>query len=329
MATGKASDFQIYNEQYYGGMWEGLSQVTEGFNAAANGAIRLVQNDLLGEFEKESFFKSISGFIARRDTTSVAAVSDLPMTQDENISVKINRRIGPIAQTFDAWKKVGKDIGEMSFQVGRMVGEEKAKDLINTAILCAEAAIDGQTSLEYDGTSDSPATLNHSKLVSGMNKLGDFSGRIALWVMHSKVYHDLLKGVVTDQAAAFQHGNFAINTGNVYTFGRPVLVIDAPALTDANGSLTDTYNVLGLVQDAVIATESEDQNIVAEPVTGFANLIYRIQGEYAFNIRVKGFKWDTANGLANPTDGTLGTTTNWDLAVTSYKNAAGVRIVTQ
>jgi len=327
MAIGKASDFVLYEEQFWSGVWEGLDQVAVGFNDASNGTIRLVPRDLVGRYEQEAFFKSISNLITRRDVTAVTAATDLAMTQGEFVSVKINRKIGPVAQTLDAWRKIGTDWGEMSFILGQKVAQEQAKDLLNTALICGEAALEGQSSLVYDATGLSTKTATHAHFNAALAKLGDFSGRVACWVMHSKVYHDLLGQAITDNV--FQIGGLVIQRGQVPIFGRPVVVIDAPALTDANGSLTDTFNTLGLVPDAIVITESESREIIGMPVSGLENLVYRVQGEYAFNAAVKGFQWDITNGAANPTDAALGTTTNWDLAVTSYKNAAGVRLVTQ
>jgi len=64
------------------------------------------------------------------------------------------------------------------------------------------------------------------------------------------------------------------------------------------------------------------------PLTGFENLVYRLQGESAYNIGVKGFTWDTATGGVNPLDAAVATQANWDQAVTSYKDCAGVYIKT-
>lgn len=323
MAIGKGSDFKIYEEQFYGGLFEGIAQIVDGFNASSNGAIRLVQQALKANYEKESFFKDISGLIAHRDITSVAAATDLAMTQGEFVGVKIARGIGPVAQTLDAWRKLGKDSKEMSFQLGKIIAGNKAKDYINTVILAVETALAGQATLNYDGTA---GTMSHTTLVNGMALMGDYAGQIVMFVMHSKVYFDLMKQAIADKV--FEVAGATIYNGNVATFGRPVLVIDSPALYDANGSAADSYNTLGLVTGAVTLKESEEQEIYSEVVTGLKNLVYRVQGEYAYNIEVKGLAWDVTNGGTNPTDATLGTTTNWDLAVGDVKNGPGVRIVT-
>ena len=324
MAIGKASDFKIYEPEFYGGMAEGIAQNVQAFNAASAGAIRLVARSLKGHYEKESFMKAISGLVSRRDITSVAAATDLAMTQGEFVSVKVNRKLGPAAQTLDAFRKLGTSPQEMSFVLGRMVGELKLKDYINTAILAVETAIDGQAALKVDKSAASPTTLAHQWLVSAMALMGDQAQQIRAWVMHSKPFFDLVGQGITDKITNV--ADVIIFGGGPGSLGKPIIVTDAPALWDLNGSAADTYNVLGLVEGAVTVTESEEQEIVSEVVTGLENLVMRVQGEYAFNLSVKGFAWDVANGGANPTDGALGTTSNWDKAATEDKHLAGVRL---
>lgn len=323
MGIGQASDFIIYEPEFYGGVAEKVAQFLEVFNANSAGCLRIVPEAIVGEYNKESFFKSITNIITRRNTASVASVDDLPMSQDEIIGVKVNRKFGPISQTLDAWRKVGKDPREMSFILGGMFAEEQLKDYINTSIMALEAALSGQAANCYDG---SAGTMTHLKLVSGLSKMGDAQSRIIAWVMHSKVFFDLLGQSITDEVVNI--ADMAIAKGTVATLGRPVIVTDVPALWDLNASATDSYNTLGLVSDALVVKESEEKEIVSEIVTGLENLVFRVQGEYAFNINVKGFKWDISHGGPNPLDATIATGTNWDKVVTDDKDLAGVHIKT-
>jgi hypothetical protein len=322
MATGKASDFKIYQPEFYSGVAESVVQNIAGFNASSQGAIRLVTQLLKGDYEKNSFFKRISGLITRRDTTSVAATTDLAMVQDEFVGVKINRKIGPVAQTLDSWRKLGKDEREMSLVFGRQVGDEIMADYINTAILSGEAAIQGLAGLNAANVA---ATVQHTDLVTALSIFGDRAERIVCWVMHSKPWFDLVKQSITDKI--FGVANVTIYSGTAATLGRPTLVIDSPALLQAGSP--NTYPILGLVQDAITVKETEDRQVVSEIVTGLENLVMRIQGEHAFNVECKGFKWDITNGGANPNDAALATGTNWDQAATSIKDMAGVRIQVQ
>lgn len=328
--AGKSSSFKIYNDEFFGGMFESVAQNVNGFNAASANAIRLVAADLKGNYNKESFMKTISSLITRRDITSVSSADDIPMTQGELVGVKINRKIGPIAQTLDAWRKISSDQREMSFILGQMIGQEKAKDYLNTAIMCAEAALEGQNTNCYDATGASTATMTATHLNSGMAKLGDAAGQLACWVMHSKPYFDLVGQAISDKI--YEEAGVVVYGGTPGTFGRPVVVADAPALytaaTSASGSYAN-YHTLGLMLDGAVIKESEQEEVVSEVVTGLENLVFRVQGEYAFNAEVKGVAWDVTNGGANPTDAALGTSSNWDKVATSYKHLAGVRITTK
>lgn len=327
MAAGMVANMVIYEDEFYAGMFESVTQNTNAFNAASANAIRLVQRDLIGNYNKESFFKTISSMITRRDLTSVSTVADTAMTQDELIGVKVNRRIGPIAQAIGALQKIGSSQSEMSFILGKMIGEEKVKDLLNTSVMAAQAALVGQSALVYDNTAQATTTLNHLALVKGLAKFGDAANRIGCWVMHSKPYFDLMGQSITDKITNV--ADVVIYNGTVATLGKPVVVTDAASLWDVQGSGSagdDIYSVLGLTVDGVVAAESEEEQIVSEVVTGLAQLVFRVQGEYCFNLNIKGFKWDTNNGGSNPTDTALGTSTNWDKAVTSDKDLAGILI---
>lgn len=320
MAAGTKADFKIYDDQYFGGQYETVVQNTTAFNEASQGAIRLMPTRVKGDFERESFMKEVAGLIARRDPLSVAAVTDTKPTQGEFVGPKVNKRIGPIADTLDAWKKIAEDPKLFSFYVGKMVADQKLQNMVNTAIASVEAALQGQATL----TTTVAATITHGAIVDAMAKMGDQAGNIVAFVMHSKPYFDLVKVAISDKI--FGVANVAIYEGTVATFGKPTIVIDAPALVDAG--TPNTYNLLGLVPGAVEVKESESEDIEFQKITGFENLLWRLQGEYAYNLRVKGFKYDTAQG-ANPTDTILGTAASWVKEATQDKALAGVRLVTQ
>lgn len=321
MPIGTRSDFKIYDEQYFAGQYERVMQTLEIFNGASNGAIVLESKLVKGDFEKKSFMKFISGLIARRDPTSVAAAADVKPTQGEFVGVKLNRRIGPASQTLDAWRKIGETPELFSFYLGRMVAEQKMQEMVNTAVRVIEAALQGQAALNVT----SAATMTHSDLVDAMALRGDRAQDIVAFVMHSKPYFDLVKQAITDKI--FGVANVAVYAGTVATLGKPTVVIDSPALVDAGAP--NTYNTLGLVPGAVTVKESELETLVLDgPLTGLENLIYRLQGEYAYNVEVLGFKYDTAQ-LANPNDATLGTAATWIKEATDDKALGGVRLVTQ
>jgi len=324
MAIGKTSDFVIYSDEFFAGFFEGIVTNTAAFNEASRGALRLVPGAHEGHYQKESFLKRIASFVTRRDITSVAAATDLAMTQGENVRVKINRKIGPIAQTLDAWRKIGRDPSTMSLILGQMVGQEVLEDYVRTAIKGVTAAIRANTAMVV---ADTGAIITHADLATGLSKFGDQAGKIVCWVMHSKPYFDLVKAQVTPATTIFEIGSLAVREGITPLLGRPAIVVDAPDLTFVD--TTTDYVTLGLTEDGVVVIESEIREIVSDVVTGLENLVGRVQGEYAFTLGVKGFTWDVTNGGAGPTDAAIATGTNWDQVATDDKQTAGVGIHTQ
>src|SRR6266516_1874433 len=320
MTAGTQSEFKIYNDEFFGGMTETLMQVSDAFNGASRNAIRLVPTRHRGEFEKESFIKEIANLITRRDTTSISAASDLKLEQGELVGVKIDRKIGPVAQTLDAFRKISSDPRVFSFLLGQQTAKAVSVDMINAAINGLAAAIGNVGALVVANHSD---TMIHGHLAEANSTFGDRAQHIICYVMHSKPSHDLLIQAIDDKITNV--ADVAIVEGNTATLGRPVVVIDSPSLVVAG--TPDTYITLALVENAAEVSESEDREIVSDMVTGLENLVMRIQGEYAFSLKLKGYTWDVTNGHANPTDGSIGTGSNWDLVAADNKSTAGVYMI--
>lgn len=325
MAIGKASDFKVYQEEFMGGFVEAVEQETNVFNSASGGSIQLIPNRLKGDYEKESFFKAISGIVSRRDTTSTATVTDLALTQGEFVSVKVNRKIGPVANTLDSFRKIAADPQEFSFILGQQWGKAAAKDYVDVALGGVGAAIAGQVSLVNDITGATLKTVSHSSMVGAMAKMGDQSSRIVAFVMHSKPFFDLMGQAIADKI--FEVAGVTIYSGNVATFNRPVIVTDSASLV-VTGT-PDTYRTLALVEGAVTVEESEQREVVSDLVTGLENLVLRVQGEYAYNVGVKGFTWDVAGGGANPANAAILTSGNWDIQVANVKSGPGSLLLSQ
>lgn len=326
MAASLQSDFKIYNDEMQSGIWEQLVQNTDAFNAPSNNALRLVEESRLGAYRKEAFFQDTSSLIARRDITSNAAASGVNLTQDETIAVKVHRKIGPIDVTEDTIRAIGSDDREISFGIGEMIGRHKAENMVNTGLKALAAALTGQVAIQYDGSGQSTTSMITAHLIKGMAKMGDQSGKIVAWVMHSAPWFDLMGSQVTDKVTNV--ADVIIYGGAPGTLGLPVVVTDDAALINNSGSTTQTYNTLGLVQNALVVVESEQGAIHNQKVLGVENIYMRMQGEYAINVGCKGFKWDVTNGGATPTDATLGTSTNWDKVAAENKNLGGVLVIT-
>lgn len=326
MTIGKASNFKIYQSELRGGIVETLMQASAYFNSVG-GAITLSSVSRRGDYHKESFFKSIASLVTRRDTTSVASATDLPLSMDEIISVKLNRKIGPVNQTYDAFAKMAMDMTpeEFSVMLGGMVGKAMQVEMLNSGLRAARAALAQNANVFYDAGT---GTLTTANLVTGLSKFGDAAQDIVAWVMHSKNYFDLMAHQIGTSANGDVVSGIVVQQATPATLNRPVIVTDSDALKVAGGSGSGAYvdyHVLGLTANGIVVENSETERVVLDEVTGLENLVVRMQGEYAYNLGVKGYKYDTVAG-ANPNDATLGTAGSWDLAASSHKSVAGVCI---
>jgi hypothetical protein len=330
-ASGRLPEGIIYPELVHSGMSETLVQVSDAFNAQSGNTIRMVTNRQKGDFAQESFFKNVANIIQRREVNvspANPAVTSTGVPIDEFISVKLNRRIGPIDQTLDSFRKLGAsaDLEVLSFLLGEQIAKAMQIEMLDSAIRSLVAGITAQAGLVHDGDASPPTGLDTIDLVSGLSPFGDASSRVSLWVMHSKPYYDLVK----DQINANIDGlsNFNVATATPVTLNRPVLITDSAALIDDSVSPTQ-YATLGLVENGCVVEDSEEDMLHTEVITGQENLVTRLQGEYAYNVGLKGIKWDVTNGGVNPNDAALGTGTNWDSVMDSDKDLPGIVIRSQ
>lgn len=328
MAIGTASGFKIHNEFIHTSLVETLTQASDAFNEASRGAIRMSSVSRRGDLAFETFFANTDNLVSRRIATgtgSTSDVEDLALEQEEHISVKLNRKIGPVANTLDAFKKIGVGANSenaLNMAIGAQAAKAMQVDMLNSALRAVRAALDNQVDAKH--TVSSNGSLTTLGLVNGLSKFGDASGRVVCWIMHSKPFFDLMKDQITANIDGVS--NFVVAQATPITLNRPVLVTDSPALAvldDATVPNTD-YFTLGLVANGVRVEDSEETTVVSEFVTGKENLIVRYQGDFAYNVGIQGFQWDTQAGV-NPTDGAVGTGANWD-PVMSVKDFAGVII---
>lgn len=328
MADYLASNFKIYQEYLKTRAAETLQQNADVFNGAVNNAIILRTVEKPGDYEYESFFKEISGLVSRRDNTTTASATKLSMLQDEFVRVKLSRKIGPVDTARDAFRKWIGRYSEMEFSgiLGSQIADAQQKDMANTALLAARAALVNVSSGALQHViSGSPTTMSTSALITGLSKMGDRADRIVAWVMHSKPYFDLVQQQVTSNVTGIS--NFNVQTATPVTLNRPVFVTDSDSLKVTSGSPAVTnYYTLGLTANGVLCEVTETSDIVTQDVTGNEVLMVRLQGEFAYNLGIKGFKYDTASGGINPNATAVGTGTNWDKASTDDKSLAGIVI---
>jgi hypothetical protein len=320
MAEITYSDLIVYESQFKSAVTETIQQMTDAFNAGSNGAIMLRSETLQGHYDASSFFQTDGSLVNRQDITSVASLTPDQIVQSENRSVKLHRQ--SFGRLHDKAAKIsGLAFDDIVGAFGQQVAAEMVADKLNYGILAARVALGAQSAVVNDDTAATVKTISIASLMDTLRLFGDQTSRIAAWVMHSDLYFDLGLASLDDDVTNIADG--IVRRVDIPGLGRPILVTDSSSLF-VTGDTPDSYYALGLVKGAIDINESETMNAVVNRVTGLKQLAVDVQSEWAYNVGVKGFAWDSGNGGINPDDSAYATTTNWDKVATSAKDLAGV-----
>ncbi len=315
------SDLAVFSEYAYDTMTEVTRQQVDLFNAASRNAIMLSGTAHQGDYSERAFYKKISGLVKRRNAYGSGAVASKVLQHLVDTMVKVAAGTPPVQLDPGQFKWIQQNPEVAGAAMGQQLAKDAMADMLNTALLGTRVALNQIASIKYDGTADTPNTLDAVKLNKGAVKFGDQSKDIAVWVTHSKAMHDFWGTAIANASQLFRY-----ETINVISdpFGRVFVVTDAPGLI-VTGT-PDTYHTLGLVTGAIEVDQNNDFTDNYETKNGDENILRTYQAEWSFNLGIKGFSWDKTNGGKSPTDAALAVATNWDRYATSDKDLAGVII---
>lgn len=306
MATTVNSDMIIYNQLAETAYLERLQDNLNVFNQASNGAI-VYRNELIkGDFDLETFYK-IGGSIAHRDVNSVNPVSGEKIGMGEKAGVKTPYKYGPYQSTEEAFKRRARSTAEFANLVGQDLADALMVGRLQYGLASVKAAISGNSNMSVTG---SIAIDGRKALTKAMRPMGDKFGRIALWVMNSDTYFDLVDEALTNQI--YGESEIVVYGGLPGTLGKPVLVTDLVGDNDA----------FGLQAGAVTITESQVPGFRLYDINDQENFAVGARAEGTFNIDLLGYSWKTSAG-ENPTLTKLSNSSNWQKHATSDKMTAG------
>ena len=123
MAITTNNDVLIYNELAQTAYLERLQENLAVFNKASNNAILLSDENLQGDFTKESFYK-IAGEIEHRDVNSTSVVQAKKIAMAERVGVKVPFKFGPYETTEEAFKRRARSAAEFSLLMGQEYAEQ-------------------------------------------------------------------------------------------------------------------------------------------------------------------------------------------------------------
>lgn len=317
------SNMVVFDDFVQRTITEVIAQQVDLFNAASNGTITLTTQRNRGDFAHTSQFAEIAGLIRRRDVYASGAVSPVALAMLQNASVKVAAGTPPIAFNPSQFTWIQEQPEVAGVVIGEQVAIGQFQDMLNAGLKSARAAmVNVGAAATYNIASQGALSLNG--LNRGAQKFGDRAQNIRAWVLHSTPLHDLFDQALTNTARLFTFGDIRVIEDG---FGRRFIVTDSSSLYGAVTSpdVTDFYT-LGLVENAIVVEDNGDFFSNLQTVNGDENITRSWQGEWTYNLSLKGYTWDTSAGGKSPTDAEIGTGTNWDKTATDIKNTAGVAV---
>lgn len=320
------SDLAVYSEYAYSSMTEVLRQKIDLFNTATGGAIQLRAAAHQGDYSDVAFFAKISGLVRRRDAYGSGNVSEKNMAHLVDTMVKVAAGTPPVRLDPGQFKWIQQNPEVAGAALGQQLAVDTLADMLNTGLGATYAALSAQSAVVHNATGlTAPEdTMSFGNLNNGQAKFGDQASTISAWVMHSKPMFDLYGKNLTNSASLFTYGNINVMRD---PFGKLLVMTDSQNLVITGAP--NNYASLGLVPGGVIIDQNNDFTANEEAKNGGENIIRTYQAEWSYNVGVKGFAWDKANGGKSPNDAALLTSTNWDKYATSHKDLAGVVVRTK
>lgn len=316
------NDFVVFNQYAKSAATEVIDQQVRLWNEATAGALVLRSGPNDGDFAEEASYELLTDLYGNRNAYGTGALAAIDLKQLLDVSVKVGSGSKPVQYTGTSFDWTLRDPREAGAVFGTQLGEAKMQYMLNTAIGAVSSAMStAGASLTYDGTA-SVATLD--SLNNGSRLFGDRASAIAAWIMHSKSLHDIYGQALQNSNRLFEFGTVQVMSDG---FGRRLIMTDSPDLFFDNAG-TDNYYQLGLVAGAAVVEDNGDSRIYEETKIELENAKQMIKEESSFNVGLKGYAWDKANGGKSPNDAALRLNTNWDQYATSLKDTAGVRVQT-
>lgn len=294
------------------------------FNSATGGALNLSYGGYNpGNFNIESMYAPVSNLVRARDPYGSGSIPVVTISEKEMNDVKVARGTPVMQWTLAQFDWNMRNPAEAGYVFGKQLAEDVFVDYLNVMLGSLYAALHNDASTNIlDRTGATPDTLTPSHLVDAQQLFGDQSGKISLWLMHSKPRTDYLKFALANAQSLFSYGNVNVSMD---AQGRRFVVSDnANLVENVTTPGTLVYNVYGLTPNAVRLVQNDDLRTRDLPILGDENLGHRMQKEWSFNLSLKGYGWDRTNGGKAPTNAALKINTNWDKYVVSHKDLPGV-----
>lgn len=306
---------KVFDEYYMPAAMETLAQRVELFNEASGGAILLTTEGFTGDFFQRSFWKGINGGTRVNRYAENTEVTATDLAQEQENSVKIAGRVGPLRYEPSQMTWLQKPTGEAIALVSSELANVFMSDQLNTALAAAVGAFGKTNATKLDVSATD--TISQTAFNNTHALFGDRSMNLITTVIDGKAWHELvnlnLKG---DYTPLYTYGTIRV----LDILGKRVVVTDSPALRGGG-----KVNALHLSNAGIVVSDGGDVISNIDTVNGKERIETTLQIDYTFGLRMRGWSWNTAH--KSPTDVQLASGANWTMVASDVKHTAGVLTV--
>lgn len=279
----------VFNQQVSTAVTQVVQANLNVFNEASGGALVLGTGDFLGDWLERTFWAATQ-MVERRNAYGTGKVTAKELGQILERAVKVDGRVGPLRVTDAIMERLGKNPQEAAAVMAQQIAEQMLQDYIDVgvgALIAATPAL-----LNYDFSAQTGGDLAKIRnLVKATGQMGDAAGRIKCYVMSGMTYNDLLAEDILVNANQL----FSFETVNVFQdgLGRRFVVTDALGLdAPTTGATPKARNrVLCLTPGAIVIDTNRPLVMKSGDIFGEENLAEIHQGEYSFNLALKGYSY--------------------------------------
>jgi len=312
--TSTQSSFVIYDEEFNSSLVERLQTNIDVWNTSSKGGLVLTTKALMGHYSKVSMYKALAQDVIKElDPTKDGVTSWDTFESFENVSVKVKRTVN-IKKTVDAFRVMLNDPAASFSQItGALTADLITKDAIETGLSALAGAIENEpTFVLGDGTKP----LTFKDINAAQFVYGDQFSKVACILVHSNTARGLVDLNIDEKLSNV--AGVTIQSGQWSTLGIPVVITDLDALKDGAG-----FKAMFLTEGGLMVEASESVDAFTQIDLEASPALLKFKREWAFNVAVKGFSYDTAKG-AYPTKAVLANKTSWKKTVQDNKELPAV-----
>lgn len=287
------------------------------FNGASNNAIVLSGKSIQGDFEQTMNLVLGQDLIKSRNPYASTALTPKGFSRVKDNVVKLGLGLNPIEWTNAEFNWVKQNPEIAGVQIGRAMANQSTKYMAEVAVGAVVTCLNSNNAVKT--TVPNSRKLDHNDLIQAVRPMGDQFGSVALYLMHSTQYFDLLGTTFQNAQRLFDFDGIAVMRT---ALGQHFLITDNKALTSTSADYT-----VGLKKGSVQVGYNQDFAGATMDVLLKENLGKVYQAEWTSSLKVANYRFktsDTMNGLSYSAITTAG---NWERISNAVKDETGVIIV--